>query len=59
MANDINMWNDIEALEKFDKQKAEDLHKVYVEKFINFDDKKAEEEKERFVEKYGDIDNYF
>ena len=60
MANDIDMWNDIEELErKGDLIIAGELHKIYTQKFINGNDKKAEKLKQEFIQNNGYWEKYF
>ena len=73
MANDIDMWNDIEEWEeepedkKFEtpngtftaKEIAEDLDECYYYAYNEYDEEKAEELKEAFETKYGFWGNYY
>ena len=60
MANDIDMWNDIEDLEKLGrKKKADELLKIYVFRFIEYDLVEAERLKSNFEKKYKDRLNYW
>lgn len=61
MANDIDMWNDLEELEK-KKEKSEEydlLWSCYFAKFIDFNEEKAEEFKSKFKKKFGYWGNYY
>jgi len=53
MANDIDMWNDIEELEKENPKMAKELLKIFSAMFINGNRKEAEKLKKQFEEKYG------
>jgi len=57
MANDIDMWNDIDKLElsksTIDNQKGMLLHMCYFHKFIEVDLELAEQDKELFIKRYG------
>ncbi|MHA1873556.1 MAG: hypothetical protein ACTSVB_05525 [Candidatus Heimdallarchaeaceae archaeon] len=60
MANDIDMWQDIKELEKAGKkEQANDLLKIFHQKFIKGNIKKAEKLKEKYIKKYGWIDSYW
>ncbi len=59
MANDIDMWEDIEELEKENKEQAEDLLKVYIARFIEGDIEKAEKLREKYEKKYKVKANYW
>lgn len=63
MANDIDMWNDMEELER-NKTNALDyesdlMHQCYVAKFIEGDTTYAEKLKEAFIKKFGYWGNYY
>ena len=53
MANEIDMWNDIEELEKVDRKMANEMLKIYYAKFIENNDKLANQLREKFEKKYG------
>lgn len=54
MANDTDMWNDIEELERTGQQKqADELLGVFHQKFNEGNEKKAEKLKERYEEKWN------
>ena len=60
MANDIDMWNDIETLEKEGEQKkADDLLNCFRANFDWGDKDRAEDFKEAFEKKYGYWGNYY
>jgi len=62
MANDIDMWNDIEELEKgtkTDKDMAKDLLDCHRAKYQDGDEKRADELKQLFTKKYGGWNNYY
>lgn len=60
MANDIDMLNDIERLEKQGKKRqSSELNGIYCVKFIEFDNTWAEILKEKFEKKYNDRLNYW
>lgn len=61
MANDIDMWNDIERMEKNTKHKerAEDLLECYIAAYINFEEEIAEQLKDAFEKKWGGWGNYY
>lgn len=63
MANDIDMWNDIEHLEKSKSKKnkaiAKDLLKCYSARYINFDELIAEKCKNDFHRKWKFWGNYY
>jgi len=53
MANDINMWNDIEELESYgDKEQANKLLGIYQAKFMEGNDIEAERLRAKFEEEY-------
>jgi hypothetical protein len=59
MANDIDMWNDLEDLEKYDEEQAELLNECYNAKFINNDSKQADYLKNLFQKEYGYWGGYY
>ena len=60
MANDIDLWNDIEILQRDDElEESEFLAKIYRAKFIEGKDKEAENLKKEYTKKYGRWGNYF
>jgi adenylate cyclase len=63
MANDINMWNDIEDLESQGKQEQADaLTTIHNLVFNEGDDPHSHAVEilvEQYTNKYGSIDNYF
>jgi acetyl-CoA carboxylase beta subunit len=55
MANDIDMWSEIEYLERVgEKERAKALHNIYTLKFIESNPKKAEELRMEYEKKYKD-----
>jgi len=55
MANDIDLWNDIEDLEAQGKaDKARDLHNVYRCKYIEYDEQELDAAVQDFIDKYGE-----
>ncbi|KKM82814.1 hypothetical protein LCGC14_1315660 [marine sediment metagenome] len=60
MANDINMWQDIEELEKIPNKQnqAEDLLALYCNRYIEYNPITLERLKRKYIDKYGDLDNY-
>ena len=60
MANDIDMWNDIEDLERIgEKEKAERLLEIYNAYFIEGNREKAERLKERFERDFNEDIDYW
>lgn len=54
MANDIDIWNDIEELEKSGKQQeADDLLKIYHYVYIEDGHELAKRLQKKFIKKYG------
>ena len=59
MANDINMWGDIEVLVGTGlKEQAKALLDCYHFRYIEYDEIKLKKYKQYYIEKYGYIDNY-
>lgn len=59
MANNINMWEDIEDLEVNGKlQQAIDLSQCYYYAFIEPNKIELEQAKQEYINKYEHIDNY-
>jgi len=60
MANDTDMWNDIEDIEKDGATEVSELlTECHMAKFSEGDDELAEELKDKFIEKYGYWGNYY
>lgn len=60
MANDIDMWNDIEYFEDIGEQgKSEDLLKCFVARYQEGNIAQADVLKSAFYEKYGYWGNYY
>ena len=60
MANDIDMWDDIEEYEETgDIEIAEDLGECFYWRYTEYDEKKSEELKNKFQNKYGFWGNYY
>ena len=60
MANDTDMWNDIEEFEKNGEQdKSNDLLEVFQARFGDGDIERANELRKRYIKKWGWIDNYW
>ena len=54
MANDIDMWNDIEELETYgDKEQANSLLGIYQAKFMEGNETEAEKLRKEFKAKYN------
>ena len=55
MTNDIDMWRDIERLEKAGQRKeAEDLLEVYTSRYTEYTTQKKQDEiLDKFVDKWG------
>jgi hypothetical protein len=60
MANDTDMWQDIEDLESNPetKRQSEDLLELYVNRYIEHNPDKLEYLKKEYEKKYGHLDNY-
>ena len=60
MANNIDMWNDIEDLEKEGQLKqAKDLNKCYTARYIEGEEEQAEVLKDKFYNQYNYWDNWY
>jgi len=63
MADDIDMWNDIEELgkikDKNSKVKLKILEKAYLYAFIEHDEDKAKLYKNKYQTKFNDWGNYY
>ena len=60
MANDINMWNDIDELEENgEREEAQDLMDCFYWRYNEGDIEEAEKLKEFFIKKYGYWGNYY
>jgi len=60
MANDTDLWNDIEDIEKDgETEVSELLTKCHNARYVEYDTELAEELKDEFIEKYGYWDNYY
>ena len=60
MANDTDLWNDIEDIEKDgETEVSELLTKCHTARYVEYDMELAEELKEEFIEKYGYWGNYY
>ena len=58
MANDINLWQDIEDLEILGHTKeAKDLSKIFNFRYNEFDEVKLKKAKSQFFKKYGYVPN--
>jgi len=59
MANDIDMWNDLEELFKTNKAEFKDLAKCFNARYIEGNKAEAEKLKAKFNDKYGYWGNYY
>jgi hypothetical protein len=60
MANDIDMWNDIEYFEKHkDKKRASLLLEAYNARYNEYDEELAEKLKKQYIKKFGRWQNYY
>lgn len=62
MANDIDIWNDIEQLKREGKkliEQANRLTEIHAAKFCNFDDDLAEELREKYMKDFTVKCNYW
>jgi len=59
MANDTDMWNDIEELEKVDDKKAQRLQACLNARYVEFDEEVSEKLKGKFQEDYNEWGNYY
>lgn len=60
MANDIDMWKDIEEMEKDgESRKLWNLMDCYIFRYQEGNNKKAEEMKQIFIERYGYWGNWY
>ena len=59
MANDIDMWNDIEYFEKHKDKRAKLLMECYHARYIEYDKEKAECLKEKYEKKFKGWGNYY
>jgi len=60
MANDIDMWNDIEDLEENGEQaEADDLLECFTAKYNENDEELADKLQDKFLDKWGYWGNWY